>query len=59
MAEHIHQCNSCRSYTLEKKCPSCGEKTASPKPPKFSLDDKYAELRRKVKKEELVKKGLF
>ena len=41
---------------LEKKC--CVD-TIIPKPAKFSLDDKYAHLRREVKKKELKKKNLF
>lgn len=57
MAEHIHKCNSCEKYTLEKKCPVCNQETILAKPPKFSPDDKYAELRRRAKKEELEKSG--
>lgn len=59
MAKHIHKCTSCRTYTLEEKCPSCSKEAVIPRPPKFSLGDKYAELRRKVKKEELKKRGLY
>ena len=61
MAKHIYKCSSCFRYTLEDTCPSCGinKKTVLPRPPKFSLEDKYADLQREVKKEELVKKGLY
>ena len=59
MAEHIQKCVDDQKYTLEKKCPSCGKETILPRPPKFSLQDKYASLRRESKKEELRKKGLF
>ncbi len=57
MAKHIHKCISCNNYTLSEKC-KCGNKAIIPRPPKFSLDDKYASLKRKVRKEELKKKCL-
>ena len=59
MAEHIHKCLSCQTYTMEKACPSCRRDTIIPRPPKFSLDDKYVGLRRKVKVEELKQRGLY
>ena len=58
MAKHIHKCTSCQNYTLKDKCPRCKEKTILPKPPKFSLNDIYTSYRRKVRKKELVEKGL-
>lgn len=57
--EHLHNCGSCGKYTMEKACASCNTETMLPRPPKFSLEDKYAELRREVKKEGLRKKGLY
>lgn len=59
MAQHIHHCPHCLRYSMEEKCPSCGTATILPKPPKFSLDDKYAGLRREVKRKELIEKGLY
>ena len=59
MAEHIYKCSFCNSYTLESKCPKCSKKVVLPRPPKFSLEDKYAYLIREVKKEELKKKNLY
>ena len=59
MAQHIHQCSSCARYTLEQWCSSCHTATVIPKPPKFSLDDKYAGLRREAKKKELMEKGWY
>lgn len=59
MSEHLHKCISCECYTLEEKCPTCNNPAVIPRPPKFSLDDKYAKLRREIKKEELSKKGLY
>lgn len=58
MAENIHKCVSCGKYTLKENC-SCGGKAVLPRPPKFSLEDKYVELKRKVKKEELKERGLY
>ncbi|MEW5896766.1 MAG: nucleolar RNA-binding Nop10p family protein [Nanoarchaeota archaeon] len=58
MAEHIRKCPAEGTYTLEKKC-SCGAETVVPRPPKFSLKDKYAPLRREIKREELKKKMLY
>ena len=58
MAKHILKCGHCKSYTLIEKC-SCGNNAILPKPPKFSLVDKYAHFRRETKKEILIKKGLY
>ena len=59
MTKHIHKCTSCQAYTLEKKCSKCGKEAILPRPPKFSLDDKYAGLRREVRKEEFIKRRLY
>jgi H/ACA ribonucleoprotein complex subunit 3 len=59
MAKHIHKCNSCSLYTMEEKCPSCNSDTILPKPAKFSLQDKYADLTREVKKKGLQERGLY
>ncbi|MBI4151500.1 ribosome biogenesis protein, partial [Candidatus Woesearchaeota archaeon] len=45
MTEKLHFCSSCRQYTLEKHCPRCAAETSFPKPPKFSLEDKYGAYR--------------
>ncbi|PIN76681.1 ribosome biogenesis protein [Candidatus Woesearchaeota archaeon CG10_big_fil_rev_8_21_14_0_10_36_11] len=58
MAQHIYTCSVCKLYTIRDTCPTCGIKTILPKPPKFSPEDKYGNYRRKVKREELCKKGL-
>ncbi len=47
----MKKCKNCEIYTLQEKCPSCGEKTVSPHPPKFSPEDPYGKYRRKLKKE--------
>ncbi|MEK6940072.1 MAG: nucleolar RNA-binding Nop10p family protein [Nanoarchaeota archaeon] len=59
MAEHIRKCAHDQHYTLEKNCPFCGKETILPKPPKFSLQDRYASLRRESKKQELKEKKLL
>ncbi|HHE36907.1 MAG TPA: ribosome biogenesis protein [Candidatus Woesearchaeota archaeon] len=48
---HILKCPKCSSYGLKEKC-SCGGIRLRPKPPKYSPEDKYAEYRRKYKKEQ-------
>ncbi len=59
MAEHIYKCLFCEKYTMERKCSLCSKETIIPRPPKFSLNDKYAELKRTTKIKELVKAGLY
>ena len=59
MAEHIRKCVVDQHYTLAKNCPRCGKETIIPRPPKFSLHDKYASLRRESKKEGLKQKDLL
>ena len=58
MAMHIQRCSE-HGYTLEKECKKCNLETATPRPPKFSLEDKYGDYRRDVKKKELKEKGLY
>ena len=40
---------------MEKECQKCGKPTGSPKPAKFSPEDKYGDYRRKAK----IEKGLY
>jgi rRNA maturation protein Nop10 len=51
MATHILKCETCSSYGLNEKC-SCGGKRIDSKPPKYSPDDRWAELKRQAKKEQ-------
>ena len=44
----ILKCVKCNAYTLKKKC-KCGGKTVSPKPGKWSSEDRYGEYRLKYK----------
>lgn len=59
MAQHIHKCTSCGTYTMNEACPSCQGKTILPQPAKFSIPDKYGKYRREARKEDLKKKGLY
>ncbi len=45
----ILRCSKCGDYTLQNKCPKCNSDCYSPKPAKFSPEDKYGEYRRKAK----------
>jgi rRNA maturation protein Nop10 len=56
--QHILKCQKCGKYTMKPTC-SCAGTAVSPRPPKYVPDDKYAEYRRKAKKQELVEKGLL
>ncbi|MFH1834848.1 MAG: RNA-protein complex protein Nop10 [Methanobacteriota archaeon] len=47
----LRKCNDCGGYTLSEVCFKCGGKTRSPKPPKYSPQDKYGKYRRLLKKE--------
>ncbi|MBI3031972.1 ribosome biogenesis protein [Candidatus Woesearchaeota archaeon] len=58
MAKHILKCIGCQKYTMNEHC-SCGGKAVSPKPAKYSPEDKYGHMRREVKKKELIEKGLL
>ncbi len=58
MTKHILRCIKCGKYSLSKKC-DCGGNCAEVKPPKFSPDDKYGDLRRKAKRKGLEEKGLL
>jgi len=59
MAEHIYKCVKDRSYTMEKFCPRCNAAAILPRPPKFSLQDKYSSLRRESRKTGLQEKNLY
>jgi H/ACA ribonucleoprotein complex subunit 3 len=54
--KHIMKCPVCGKYTMKENC--C-EITNPAKPLKYSPEDKYGEYRRKLKEEEIKKKGLL
>ncbi|MEM4633895.1 MAG: nucleolar RNA-binding Nop10p family protein [Candidatus Anstonellaceae archaeon] len=43
----MRKCISCGAYTLSEE--HCGRQTRMAHPPKFSIQDKYAEYRRKAR----------
>ena len=54
---HIMICPVCHEYSMKEAC-TCGQKLVDPKPPKYSPDDKYAEVKREIKDSEYKKRGL-
>ena len=50
MLREILFCKECYAYTLKKSCPICKTKTTTPKPAKYSPEDKYGKYRRIEKK---------
>ncbi len=44
---------------MEDRCPKCGSAAGQVKPPKYSPDDKYAEMKRKIKADEYKDRGLL
>lgn len=46
-------------YSMKEICPKCGGKTLSPKPPKYSPEDKYGKYRRETVLADRKKKGLL
>ncbi len=46
----ILKCEVCDQYSLQPKCSNCKKKTISPKPPKFSPEDRWGHYRRLAKK---------
>ncbi|ACX73055.1 RNA-binding protein Nop10p [Methanocaldococcus vulcanius M7] len=53
----MRKCPRCESYSLRDTCPKCREKTIIPKPPKFSLEDRWGKYRRMLKRELKKKMG--
>lgn len=47
MAKEILKCTRCNAYTLKKL--HCNKRTITPKPPKYSPEDKYGYWRRSYK----------
>ncbi|MEK6903439.1 MAG: nucleolar RNA-binding Nop10p family protein [Nanoarchaeota archaeon] len=46
MKVEILRCRSCKEYSLKKKCEHCDNACVSPKPAKFSIEDKWGKYRR-------------
>ncbi|MBD3310550.1 RNA-protein complex protein Nop10 [Candidatus Woesearchaeota archaeon] len=56
--KHILRCTGCGQYTMKETCPACKNPAVSPKPPKYSPEDKYGSYRRKAKQQEYKERGL-
>lgn len=59
MTKYLLKCKECNRYGLanqKSKCRFCGGQLVNPKPPKFSLIDKYGKYRLSYFKEEFNNK---
>lgn len=59
MTKYLQKCKECHKYGLlnpESKCRYCGGQLINPRPPRFSLIDKYAKYRVIYFKEEFDNK---
>ena len=59
MTKYLKKCINCGEYGLanpDLKCRHCGGQLINPKPPKFSLIDKYGKYRLNYFKDEFDKK---
>ena len=54
----ILKCGNCGKYTMNKIC-KCGGEALTPKPAKFSIEDKYGSYRRKAKIKIFRKEGFI
>ena len=54
----ILRCEGCGKYTMNDSC-QCGSKPLTPKPAKFSVEDKYGAYRRKAKHDFFKKSDLI
>jgi H/ACA ribonucleoprotein complex subunit 3 len=53
---NILKCGNCKKYTMGEIC-QCGGNAATPKPAKFSIEDKYGTYRRKAKSHLFKERG--
>lgn len=52
MASTILRCKQCHTYSIAQTCKHCGGTCVMCKPPRYSVEDKYAKYRRMAKEEE-------
>ncbi len=55
--KEILKCVKCGAYTMEEE--HCGVQSVTPKPARWSPEDKYGKYRREAKRELLKEKGLL
>ncbi len=55
MKLEILYCTKCKNYTIEKICLNCKKPCITPKPPRYSQEDKQAAPRLKYKKRYIYK----
>ena len=53
----ILKCNTCGHYSLKKACRQCRGECLSPKPAKYSVEDKWGHYRRMYKIEQEIAKN--
>ncbi len=51
MRSLLKKCRACGRYTLQERCPACGESAGNPMPPRYSPEDRYGPYRRRLKRE--------
>jgi len=55
--KHILKCQQCGEYTMKQVC-ACKGEAVTTRPPRYS-PGRYAEYRKKARREELINKGLL
>ncbi|MFW9830697.1 MAG: RNA-protein complex protein Nop10 [Candidatus Thorarchaeota archaeon] len=54
----MKKCSQCGTYTIaETQCPKCGGQAVNAHPARFSIEDRYGEYRRTMKRELLSKQN--
>ena len=54
--KHIMKCPECEKFTMKEECCT---RTITTRPPKYSPDDKYKDIKREAKKDIIKKRGLI
>jgi len=57
MASEILFCTMCKRYTIEETCTVCNAPTVSPKPAKYSPEDRYGHYRRLYKQQHIMQQS--
>ena len=54
MKIEILKCNACKEYGLKEVCSSCKGDCVSPKPARYSVEDKWGNYRRMAKEQQEI-----